>query len=114
MLSLLDYACRAVRTKNSMTPLAKAALIVFALFVAWIVVVSATALVRGHFHEIYRSHLGESRRERLFLGSLAFFLTFGAVRMITYSIRAGMARSMTSSRVADVISTTWFGVSCSC
>jgi hypothetical protein len=73
-----------------MATLAKAALIVFVLFVTWLVLIGAIALVRGHFHEIYHSHLGESRRERHFLGSLAFFLTFGAVRMITYSIRAGI------------------------
>lgn len=73
-----------------MTLLAKAALITFASFVVWLLIIGAIALVRGHFHQIYRTHLGESRRERHFLGSFAFFLTFGTVRIITYSIRSGV------------------------
>ena len=73
-----------------MASLVKAVLVVFALFVVWFILIGAIALFRGRFHQIYRSHLGESRRERHFLGSLAFFLTFGTVRIITYSIRAGV------------------------
>ncbi len=73
-----------------MTPLAKAALIVFAVFLSWLLITAAIAFARGRFHHIYSTHLGESRRERHFLGSLAFFVTFGVVRIITYSIRAGV------------------------
>ena len=39
---------------------------------------------------IYRFHFKDERRERLFLASLAFLLTFLAVRGITISIRAGI------------------------
>ena len=39
---------------------------------------------------IYRFHFRDERRERLFLASLAFLLTFGIVRAITVSIRAGI------------------------
>lgn len=72
-----------------MSLLGKAALIAYAIVIAWLILTGSSALFRGRFHEIYRSHLGESRRERHFLGSLAFFVTFGTVRIITYSIRAG-------------------------
>src|SRR6266852_5216533 len=36
--------------------------------------------------ELYRFHFHNERRERLFLASLAFLLTFGIVRAITSSI----------------------------
>ena len=35
----------------------------------------------------YRRHFRDHRRERLFLSSLAFFLTFGVTRLITYGVR---------------------------
>ncbi|MGI9100811.1 MAG: hypothetical protein ACR2IF_00070 [Terriglobales bacterium] len=73
-----------------MSPLGKAALITFVVFVVWALTIVAAAVLRGRFHHIYRAHLGETRRERHFLASLAFFLTFGIVRIITYSIRAGV------------------------
>src|SRR5713101_3858452 len=38
---------------------------------------------------IYREHFADARRERLFLSSVAFFLTFAIVRTITYAIHAG-------------------------
>lgn len=38
---------------------------------------------------IYGFHFANERRERLFLASSAFLLTFGIVRGITYLIRAG-------------------------
>jgi hypothetical protein len=40
--------------------------------------------------ELYRFHFKSERRERLFLASLGFLLTFGIVRAITYLIRAGI------------------------
>ena len=40
--------------------------------------------------DLYRLHFRDERRERLFLASLAFLLTFGIVRGITVSIRAGI------------------------
>ena len=38
---------------------------------------------------LYREHFPDARRERLFLSSVAFFLTFAIVRAITYTIHAG-------------------------
>jgi hypothetical protein len=38
---------------------------------------------------IYREHFTDARRERPFLSSVAFFLTFAIVRAITYAIHAG-------------------------
>src|SRR5437016_13624639 len=38
---------------------------------------------------LYREHFADARRERLFLSSVAFFLTFAIVRAITYTIHAG-------------------------
>ena len=35
---------------------------------------------------LYREHFADARRERLFLSSVAFFLTFAIVRAITYAI----------------------------
>ena len=40
--------------------------------------------------ELYRFHFRSERRERLFLASVAFLLTFAIIRAITYSIRAGI------------------------
>src|SRR6266699_2036405 len=40
--------------------------------------------------DLYRFHFHNERRERLFLASLAFLLTFGIVRAVTISIRAGI------------------------
>jgi hypothetical protein len=40
--------------------------------------------------ELYRFHFKSERRERLFLASLGFFITFAIVRGITALIRAGV------------------------
>jgi len=40
--------------------------------------------------ELYRFHFKNEARERLFLASVGFLLTFGIVRAITYLIRAGV------------------------
>jgi hypothetical protein len=40
--------------------------------------------------QLYHFHFKSERRERLFLASLGFLLTFGIVRAITHLIRAGM------------------------
>jgi len=60
--------------------------------------------------EVYRFHFHNERRERLFLASLAFLLTFGIVRAITISIRAGIGPFQTSAR-AEPTSITWCGAS---
>jgi hypothetical protein len=39
---------------------------------------------------LYRFHFKDERRERLFLASVAFLLTFGAIRGITAMIHAGV------------------------
>ena len=41
-------------------------------------------------HDLYRLHFKDERRERHFLASIAFLITFGAVRGITAMIRAGV------------------------
>jgi len=38
---------------------------------------------------IHREYFADARRERLFLSSVVFFLTFAVVRAITYAIHAG-------------------------
>ncbi len=40
--------------------------------------------------ELYHFHFKDERRERLFLASLGFLITFAVVRAITLSIRAGI------------------------
>ena len=44
----------------------------------------------GRLTEIYRRHFSIPRRERLFLSSLGFFVTFFGVRSVTHAIRAGV------------------------
>jgi len=44
---------------------------------------------RSRLHELYRRHLGETRRERLFVASLGFYIAFAGVRALTHAIRAG-------------------------
>ncbi len=39
---------------------------------------------------LYRFHFQDERRERLFLASIGFLVTFGVVRAITHMIRAGV------------------------
>jgi hypothetical protein len=44
----------------------------------------------GVIKDLYSFHFRNERRERLFLASLAFLVTFGVVRGITYTIRIGV------------------------
>jgi hypothetical protein len=39
---------------------------------------------------LYRKHFAECRKERQFISSASFFVTFGIVRAITHAIRAGV------------------------
>jgi hypothetical protein len=39
---------------------------------------------------LYRKHFAERRKERQFISSASFFVTFGIVRAITHAIRAGV------------------------
>ncbi len=48
-------------------------------------------MAKGRIRALYREHFHtQTPRERLFLSSLAFFVTFGVVRLITHAIRAGV------------------------
>jgi hypothetical protein len=58
--------------------------------VAYLIVIGGLGIYRGVFHDVYSTHLGEPRRERLFVASLSFFLTFGVVRVLTHAIRVGV------------------------
>lgn len=53
-------------------------------FILWLL---ASAVVKGRLQALYRQHLGETRRERLFLASSSFLIAFVIVRIITHAIR---------------------------
>ncbi len=59
---------------------------VVGLYALWVIV---AATRRGTLAHHYSRHFTDTRRERLFLASLSFFLTFAVVRMLTHAIRAG-------------------------
>jgi hypothetical protein len=50
---------------------------------------SPSARVR-RIPSLYRKHFAERRKERQFISSASFFVTFGIVRAITHAIRAGV------------------------
>ena len=54
---------------------------------AWLLI---STLRHRRFAALYRKHMAESQRERLFLASFAFFITFATVRVLTHMIRAGV------------------------
>jgi hypothetical protein len=56
------------------------------LWLAWGMVHSHR---NGVLHAIYKQHLRDSNKERLFLASLSFFVTFAGVRALTHAIHAG-------------------------
>lgn len=56
------------------------------LLIAGILLILAAIVSRPRLREIYRRQLGETRRERLFLASLAFFVAVLVVRGITIAI----------------------------
>lgn len=45
---------------------------------------------RRRVRALYRKHFAEQRKERQFISSVSFFVTFGIVRAITHAIRAGV------------------------
>lgn len=55
--------------------------------VLWLVF---AAIRNGRFKEIYHEHLGETRRERMFIASFSFFVAFVIIRIITHAIRNGI------------------------
>jgi len=44
----------------------------------------------AELRKLYHFHFRNERRERLFLASLSFLVTFAVIRAITYSIRSGV------------------------
>lgn len=54
---------------------------------AWLLLSAARS---GRLKPLYDKHVRQTRRERMFLASMAFFLGFGGVRIITHMIRAGI------------------------
>lgn len=56
------------------------------ILIALILGVLALAFSKGKLRRIYEKHLGETRRERLFLASLGFFVSALVVRGITVAI----------------------------
>lgn len=48
----------------------------------------ASSLLLRELQRLYHFHFQDERRERLFLSSVAFFLTFGVIRLITHMIRS--------------------------
>jgi hypothetical protein len=48
------------------------------------------AIRKGRLKQIYFEHLGETRRERLFIASFSFLAAFIIVRIITHAIRHGI------------------------
>jgi hypothetical protein len=62
----------------------------FAVLLPLAAVLLLLAARSGRLKPLYNKHLRETRRERMFLGSVAFFLGFGGVRIITHMIRAGI------------------------
>lgn len=54
---------------------------------AWLLLSAARS---GRLKPLYDKHVRQTRRERMFLASLTFFLGFGGVRIITHMIRAGI------------------------
>jgi hypothetical protein len=55
--------------------------------ILWLVL---AAVRNGRLKELYHEHLGETRRERLFIASFSFFIAFVIVRIITHAIRNGI------------------------
>lgn len=60
------------------------------LIIAIILAILAAIVSRTRLRDIYRAQLGETRRERLFLASVGFFVAVGVVRGMTEAIRHGI------------------------
>jgi hypothetical protein len=57
--------------------------------VIWGLGITGIAARRTQLTTLWNKHFAESRRERNFIASFAFFITFGILRWITTSIHAG-------------------------
>src|SRR5690349_25098837 len=91
-----------------MHPFIKWTLVVLTPFALWIIL---SAVRSGHLRPLYEQHLRQTRRERIFLASLSFFLGFAAVRLLTHAIRDGLGPFTTSQCTAATF-ITWCGESC--
>jgi hypothetical protein len=69
-----------------------AAPFVLVVVVIWALAITGTAALKTKLAVLWRTHFAESRRERNFLASFAFFVTFGFLRWITTSIHVGSSR----------------------
>jgi hypothetical protein len=49
----------------------------------------SSRVARSRLRQIYREHLGETRRERLLIAWVSFYFAFAVVRVLTHLIRAG-------------------------
>lgn len=67
-------------------PISSSVFLLLAGFLLWVI---PSALRTRRLRAIYRRHFPETPRERLFLASVGFFVTFAAVRALTHSIHAG-------------------------
>ena len=56
-------------------------------FVLWLLF---AAIRNQRLRELYHEHLGETRRERLFIASVSFLIAFTIIRIITHLIRNGV------------------------
>lgn len=61
-------------------------LAILGLYAFWLIVAATRS---GTLARHYRCHFAEKPRERLFIASLSFFLSFALVRLLTHAIRAG-------------------------
>lgn len=62
----------------------------FKILVAFALWLIAAAVGKGRLKALYQQHLRQTRRERLFLASFSFLITFVIIRIITHAIRAGV------------------------
>jgi len=62
----------------------------FCLLVPPMLVLALLLSARERLGPVYQRYFGEPRRERMFLSSVAFYVTFALTRAITHAIRAGV------------------------
>ncbi|HSB75040.1 MAG TPA: hypothetical protein VLC12_05275 [Terriglobales bacterium] len=74
-----------------MHPFIKWTLVVLTPFALWILL---SAVRSGHLRPLYERHVRQTRRERIFLASLSFFLGFALVRLLTHAIRDGFYHNL--------------------
>src|SRR3712207_227501 len=73
-----------------MTPPTRTIAWLFALLIPLAIGILLLAAASRRLHTLYQYHFRDSRRERLFLSSISFYVTFAIVRAITHAIRSGV------------------------